>query len=66
MTRQKFEEIAERNNSIDCALEELMAEDSHIKFICTDDCNYWFCYGNLQPVPLRSADDVEFYIGFKN
>lgn len=66
MTRQEFEEIVEQNNSIDYALEELMTENSHIKFICTDECNYWFCNGNLQPVPLRSADDVEFYIGFKD
>ncbi len=57
MTRQEFVDMAETDGN-DYAFEELMKEDSRIKFILSES-NYWFYDGNKSPVPLRGADDVE-------
>lgn len=67
MTKQEFVDMAETDGN-DYAFEELMKEDSRIKFIDDLDAekfgdlsesNYWFYNGKKSPVPLWGADDVE-------
>lgn len=66
MTRQEFVDMAESDGN-DYAFEELMLEDSRVKFVddlseIFDDLsesNYWFYDGKKNPVPLWGADDLE-------